>query len=157
MSENGVLGYSGGASGMDTAFMEYYNPNMRKIFIPDTVFYDHRHNGKDVIALRYLNPNDVLTGIEEVKAVCLWEDLSLKVKKLFTRNAAQVLGERFCEPVDLVLYGASTSNGYVKGGTRIAVKIAERHGIPCVNIYDPLIFRALKSIVNPDLRDLGIL
>lgn len=142
---------------MDSAFMEYYDRSIRKIFIPDTVFYNHRHNGNDIIALRYLNPDDVRIGIEEAKSVCDWDELGFDVKKLFTRNAAQVLGERFCDPVDLVLYGASSSNGYVKGGTRIAVKIAERHGVPCVNIYDTSVHRALKSIVDPDLRDLGII
>lgn len=35
LSENAVYGVSGGARGMDTTFMEYYDPLIRKIYSSD--------------------------------------------------------------------------------------------------------------------------
>lgn len=155
LSENGVQSNSGGAGGMDNAFMRYYDPELRNIILPNKRFYEHRHNGKDKIALDYL-PN-IKLAIEEVKTICDWNVLELNVKRLFCRNVYQVLGKDLSSPVDCVLFWAIENDGRVKGGTRIAVHIARKHGIPCFNLADIKIRTAIEKFLGgSDLSEFGI-
>lgn len=156
LSENNVIAHSGGAGGMDTAFMRYYSPERRKIFIPNWKFYDHRHNGKDVIALQTIGNKNL--AMAELEYVC--DDpnyLPIYMQNLFMRNVAQVLDDTFCDPVDCVIFWAKEVNGMVTGGTRIAVNIAKRHGIPCYNLWDMKKRSAIENILGGSSLDwLGI-
>lgn len=155
LSENGVESFSGGANGMDNAFMRHYDPTLRKIFLPNKKFYNHVHNGYDKIALDYL-PN-VSKAIKEVKTVSVWDELEINVKRLFCRNVYQVLGYDLNSPVDCVIFWALENCGSVKGGTRIAVNIARKYNIPCFNLAFQKNRTAIEKFLGgSDLSSLGI-
>lgn len=147
LSENRVIAHSGGAYGMDNAFMKYYDPDYRKIFIPNWKFYDHHHNGHDVIAWQTLDQKNL--AMDELEHV--YNDprsIPLYMQNLFSRNVAQVLGETLDHPVDCVIFWAQEVNGIVSGGTRIAVYVARRHGIPCFNLYHQENRSAVEKILG---------
>ena len=146
LSENGCVAHSGGARGCDNAFMRYYDPSRRKVYLPGYYFNGWNHNGQDFIALDSLE--DFPRAIEEVKRVSDWETLSKRVRRLFLRNVAQVLGDDFKSPVEAVIYYAPVKRGYVQGGTRIAVNIAKNHGIPCFNLWEPLTLEHFEGILG---------
>jgi len=62
-----------------------------------------------------------------------WDKLSTGAKKLMARNSAQVLGLTLLSPVDMVV--CWTKDGKATGGTGQALRIAEKAGIPIINMY----------------------
>ena len=61
-----------------------------------------------------------------------WDRCSPTVRKLHARNAAVVLGNTLDRPVDAAV--CWTMHGRVTGGTGTAIRIAEAHGIPVLNL-----------------------
>ncbi|AUO78858.1 hypothetical protein vBKpnF48_233 [Klebsiella phage vB_Kpn_F48] len=51
--------------------------------------------------------------------------------------------------MDLVLYWAPVRNGRVKGGTRVAVDIAKKYGIKCINLNNPEVFKKFEDKYRP--------
>lgn len=84
-----------------------------------------------------------------------WDRLSRGARALHARNAHQVLGRELGTPVSFVL--AWTKSPFPQGGTAQAVRIAESHGIRCLNLGEPEVqFRVMRMIehdrLNADIR-----
>jgi len=74
------------------------------------------------------------------------KDLSDGVKRIKSRNVYQVLGVNLKAPSDVVV--CWTIDGDVVGGTALAIKIANTHGIPVVNVGDPETARNLFHTIR---------
>ena len=61
-----------------------------------------------------------------------WNRCSPSVRKLHGRNAAILLGKTLDRPVDAVV--CWSERGAVTGGTGMAIRIAQAHGIPVFNL-----------------------
>ena len=118
---------TGGAKGADTAFAAGAPAGQRTIWLPWRGYDGHR--GPDCRVLSA----EVLSKSMEIAAPLhpAWDRCSLAVRKLHARNVA-ILGVTFDRPVDAVV--AFTSGARVEGGTGIAIRIAEAHGIPVFNL-----------------------
>ncbi|QIG71374.1 DNA recombination-mediator protein [Rhizobium phage RHph_TM39] len=130
--EDPWTGRSGHADGADDAFevgMEQANGPM-EIFLPwrgmansrcksDSPYYEIKTIAYDLASR--IHPK--------------WYGLTHGAKKLHARNTYQVLGyDHQTWSKAVVCY---TSDGLPIGGTRTAIKIAEMHGIPVINLGDP--------------------
>lgn len=114
--------HSGGADGADTAFEQGVKCATNKIiFLPWTNF-----NG------RMGTPEIPPRAFEIAKQFHPSpERLSGGVLKLMARSSQQILGQNLDEPVSFVLCWHLGT-----GGTTQAVRIAEHHGIPVINLAD---------------------
>lgn len=74
------------------------------------------------------------------------------VLDLMARNTSQVFGDNLDVPTDFVLYWALESDNPMRpqGGTGQAVEMANRKGIPTINMGDPNWRNKLDSIINPN-------
>ena len=61
-----------------------------------------------------------------------WNRCSPAVRKLHARNVSILLGETLDRPVDAAV--CWTAEGRGTGGTGMAIRIAEAHGIPVFNL-----------------------
>ena len=61
-----------------------------------------------------------------------WHRCSPAARKLHARNPALLLGADTAVPVDAVV--AWSAQGAVTGGTGMAIRIAQEHGIPVLNL-----------------------
>lgn len=127
---------SGAADGADRAF-EFgcdIAHGDKQIFIPWEGF-SGRSRAEDGV----LVPTGALASIaSEIASQThpAWERLSKGAKALHTRNCYQVLGQDLATPSKFVLcYATLDKHGEPKGGTRTAIKIAERHGVEVFNLY----------------------
>ena len=118
---------SGGADGADSAFAAGAPAGQRTIWLPWRGYNGHR--GPDCRVLS-----------AAAMAACIgiaaplhpaWERCSPAVRKLHARNAA-VLGLTMDRPIDAVV--CWSERGAVTGGTGMAIRIAEAHGIPVLNL-----------------------
>lgn len=75
-----------------------------------------------------------------------WDLLSDGAKKLHARNVCQILGDKFEEPVNMVI--CWTKDGLKGGGTGQAVRIANSYGIPVFDLALPSDCVALMKHVN---------
>lgn len=74
------------------------------------------------------------------------KDLSDGVKLIKSRNVYQVLGVDLKSPSNVVV--CWTPEGAITGGTGLAIKIAQAHKIPVVNVGDPNTARNLNSMMQ---------
>ena len=118
---------SGGADGADAAFAAGAPAGQRTIWLPWRGYNGHR--GPDC---RVLSAAEMAACIEIAAPLHpAWERCSPAVRKLHARNAA-LLGLTLDRPVDAVV--AFTAKGRIKGGTGMAIRIAEARGIPVFNL-----------------------
>ncbi len=118
---------SGGADGADTAFAKGAPAGQRTIWLPWQGF-----NGLRGPDCRVLSAADVSACMAIAAPLHpAWDRCSPTVRKLHARNAA-VLGLTLNRPVDAAI--AFTAEGRVEGGTGMAIRIAEAHGIPVFNL-----------------------
>jgi hypothetical protein len=149
-SKAGHFSYSGGAPGADKAWLSRYDLSKSLAIIPYNGFND-LHTGPGVITWAEMNNESRIKSY--IKAKEVFPDLDSQrdiIKTLFCRNAMQVLGEDCVSPVDHVYYWTTVRNGEETGGTRIAIRIAQRHGIPCTNLNNKEVFERLKAEYAPD-------
>ncbi len=120
--------HSGGAKGADTAFAEGAPAGQRTIFLPWTGYNGLR--GPDCLVL---SGSEFRTCMEIAADLHpAWDRCSRSVRKLQARNVAILLSETLDRPVDAVV--CWTAAGLVAGGTGMAIRIAEAHGIPVLNL-----------------------
>lgn len=135
LEAQGYILRSGGAEGADTAFENaLHNEKAAEIYLPWQGFNDRF--GPNAISLNELNRRLVLQAeciAEEIHPA--WERLRQGAKKLHTRNAFQVLGKDLNTPSEVLICYARPKGDSVSGGTRTAVELARKHGIPIINIY----------------------
>lgn len=133
---------SGGAAGSDTAFQN--GALQHEIFLPWKSFSKKLNPApkggdglllkRDVFVLGEMDKSLIEYAEHLVKKVTpYWDKLNAPVKKLYTRNAFQVLGKDLKTPSDFVMYWAPERKGVVSGGTRVAVDIARMEKIPTFN------------------------
>lgn len=148
-SSKGIWGSSGGAPGMDDAWMAKYDPALSRIFLPGKKFYSHRHNGRDFISIDSLPKATILKAMCQAKSVFPGYDmLQDNVQRLFARNALQVLDIDCMSPVDAIFFWAPEIKGKVQGGTRIATMIGDKYGIPKYNLWDPAVYSHFMKVVG---------
>ena len=119
---------SGGADGADTAFAGRAPAGQRTIWLPWPGYNGHR--APDCLVLS----GSALSACMEIAADLhpAWGRCSRAVRKLHARNVAILLGQTCDRPVDAV--ACWTPGSTVTGGTGMAIRIAEAHGIPVLNL-----------------------
>jgi len=124
---------SGGANGADRAFADGASPDARTLYLPWPGY--NGHAGPDC---RTLTPGERKSAQElAARLHPAWERCSRGVRALHARNAAIVLGPALNRPVHAVI--AWTPRAGIVGGTGIAMRMAERAGVPVLNLarYSP--------------------
>jgi len=119
LSYKGYILNTGDAKGPDKAFSSVSPSNKTNIFTTKDSTDTTRAIAKEI----HPNPSAL-------------SEYSLD---LMARNTNQVFGENLDTPVDFVLYYAKPSNNPIRpqGGTGQAVEMANRKGIPTINMMDP--------------------
>ena len=119
---------SGGADGADSAFAAGAPAGQRTIWLPWRGYNGHR--GSDCRVLS----SAALSRCMEIAAPLhpAWDRCSSAVRKLHARNAAILLSDTLDSPVDAVV--CWSEGGTVTGGTGMAIRIAEAHSIPVLNL-----------------------
>ena len=131
MAGHGWTLRSGAAAGADSAFEDgaRQGGGPREIWLPWPGFNGHEDDGST-----RLGRNSGANRDRARQCHPAWHALSDAAQKLMVRNVHQVLG---AEPghsplADLVL--CWTPGGSGSGGTGMAIRLAERHGIPVVDL-----------------------
>jgi len=147
LSERGIIGYSGGAPGMDSQFMFDYSPDRRVIILPEDGFNNLYANGKDIVDFTQL---DTYKAADIARTVAgHFDSQNEYTQRRYSRNTYQVLREDLDSPTDFVLFWAEEVNRSVKGGTAIAVRIARKYNVPVFNLWN-------ESVLNEVCETLGI-
>ena len=119
---------TGGADGADTAFAEGAPAGQRTVWLPWRGYNGHRGPACRVLSSAALSAcMDVAAALHPA-----WDRCSPAVRKLHARNVAILLGRSCDRPVDAVV--CWTAGGLDSGGTGMAIRIAETHGIPVLNL-----------------------
>lgn len=129
LAADGWILRSGGASGADTAFEQGcdLSHGEKEIYLPWKGF------NKNNSILYNISPE----AYEYAKTFHpAYSRLTPGAAKLIARDTYQVLGGDLKSPSDIVVYCAETTRSGVKGGTGQAVRIAQFHKIPTLNILD---------------------
>jgi hypothetical protein len=119
---------SGGAHGADTAFAQGAPADQRTQYLPRSD-YNH-HAGPDCIVPKHADLAACMKVAERHHPA--WDRCSDAVRALHARNAAILLGPELDRPVKAVV--CWTPGGEIAGGTGMAIRIAEHHGIPVLNL-----------------------
>ena len=115
---------SGAADGADTAFERAVVNNLNKeVYLPWYGFND--------------STSPLFTSTDEAEVLAAqihpaWDKCSQGAKKLHTRNVHQVLGMDCATPCKFIV--CWTPKGEAVGGTATAIRLAQAHGIPVINI-----------------------
>lgn len=148
LEKDGWLLRSGGAEGADDAFEGGLSPDAiepNEIIIPRNGF-----NGKNA-SEGYLNFGNAK---QEMKNQCdaivstihpYWPNMPRWMKNFHSRNVMQIMGYNLDSPVKFVLYWAPVDiHGIATGGTRTAVVLAHRLGIPTFNMAEDSVIERLN-------------
>ena len=145
---------SGGANGADQSFADGATPDARTLYLPWPGY--NGHAGPDC---RLLSPAE-RTACQRLAAELhpAWERCSRGVRALHARNAAIVLGPELNRPVHAVI--CFTPGGEIVGGTGMAMRIAERVGVPVLNLAvhsprDVCVFLRNRYLCPPQERGAG--
>ncbi len=115
---------SGGAEGADKVVTTYARKS--EIYVPWNGFNGVVNGIRPVFTKRH---RDIINAVHPAP-----ERLSEAAMKLHMRNINQVLGMDIENPVLSDLVVCWTKGGQVVGGTATAIKIAEQHDIPVINL-----------------------
>lgn len=128
LAERGWHLRSGGAAGADSAFASAAPSDKRTQFLPWRGFRDL--GGPDS---RVATPEQAARGMAlAARLHPAWERCSTTARKFHARNASIILGPNGDTPVNAVL--CWTGNGRIAGGTGMAIRMANAHGIPVINL-----------------------
>lgn len=124
LEQDGYILRSGAATGADSFFEEgVQDPQNKEIYLPDKDF-----NGS-TSQLFGVSPE----ALEMASTIHpAWDRCKPFVRKLHARNCYQVLGKDLRTPADFVI--CWTQYGKIVGGTATAIRLAQRHGIPVLNL-----------------------
>lgn len=146
LAKRGYTLRSGGASGMDEWFergvYKWEKENGvcgREIWLPW-----HRFRANEHFCPKYtktINSKQVEKNGElliQCGILKHFRKMKPPVQKLHARNVFQITGDGSSLISEFVVFWAEIDiNGEVKGGTRTAVKLAKKMGIPVFNLNDP--------------------
>lgn len=124
LSEAGFTLRSGGADGADEAFETDYTGD-KEIYLPWNGFNENPSPIWHISPIAYQIAQEIHPN---------WASLSQAGQKLHARNVHQVMGKRLNSPSLFVLCWCQIKNGEPQGGTRTAIKLAEKYGIPVYNL-----------------------
>ena len=125
LGERGWTLRSGGANGADTAFAAgaLSSGARQDIFLPWSGF-----NG---LSSEYEAPTQKAMDIAATVHPA-WDSLRPPAKLLHARNVHQVLGRDCCSPsIGMICW---TPEGQKVGGTATAIRLAQRNGVPVMNL-----------------------
>ena len=133
MAEAGWLLRSGAAQGADSAFEAGAADagGHREIWIPWDRYNDRTpDHGRAVRIARHNDANRTIAARQHPR----WNVLGAGAQKLMVRNVHQILGDDPAspDPVDLVI--CWTPRGTGSGGTGMALRLANDHGIPVIDL-----------------------
>lgn len=153
LEKQGYILRSGGAGGADTAFEKGVSePDMKEIYLP--------WSGFGYIEKKYHNPDKGYYALqnlgleEEAKTIAgrlhpAWGACSRGAKSLHSRNIHQILGQDLKSPSKFVIaYAVVDNNGRAKGGTAMAISLADMRGIPVYNLYIDGVKEKLEELLN---------
>jgi len=155
MAKKGYTLRSGGAEGADTAFadgwvdawVEDAGPHGCKykaeIYLPWEGFNDQYSSMEGRLIMDHLVAQEIASEIHPA-----WVKCSSYAKALHTRNVHQVLGQDLNTPSSFVLFYAEPQGNSVKGGTRTAVELAKKYGVPVFNLYYPYVQERMEKFVE---------
>lgn len=139
LAQRGLVLRSGGADGADAAFeqgCDKVNPKLKQIFLPWDNFNKRTDRETGVIVKIDPHVEKQASKIAEEIHPAWNTALTQGAKKLHTRNVFQVLGPTINEPSNfLVGYATLDKNGQPKGGTRTAIKLAEKFNVRNYNLF----------------------
>lgn len=158
MATKGYVLRSGAASGSDTAFEDGARqiPDApMELFVPWHGFgrgdYEYR---KDYIDIGDIKEETLLKARRLASAYHPnWQGLSTPVRMLMTRNSFQIFGKDMDTPVDMVL--CWTADGQASGGTGQAIRIAQDHAIPVINLHGQSFNQVVSAIELASARSLS--
>lgn len=127
LESEGYVLRSGGAPGADTFFergVEFY----KDIYLARRLDFGHdshlHHVSEEALEMaKSIHPNWNAPGMRANNN---------RGQLLHGRNCYQVLGDNLDDPSKFLI--CWTENGEAKGGTRTAIKLAERHSVPILNL-----------------------
>ena len=136
LGERGWHLRTGGAPGADSAFTNAAPAGQVTVFVPW-----RGYNGWDAIENQGILRCRVL-GADEIDAMraaaaphhAAWERCTAKVRDLHARNVAVLLGTDLKQPAHAVV--CWTPNGRDIGGTGMAIRLAQHHRIPVLNLAE---------------------
>lgn len=146
LEEDGWLLSSGGAEGADSAFergLSSISPN--RIILPWSGF--NKKYAKDGYIDSSNTDRIIIEQCEDLVSTVhpYWDNLKDSHRTLHSRNVMQILGENLDNPVKFVLYWApEDKHGVAKGGTRTAVVLAQKLGIPTFNMLHSDVLERLE-------------
>lgn len=152
LAVNGWALRSGGAEGADQAFQAGVHGGAKEIYLPWGGFNSFYHDPEKgfYVAEEFGNwtqANDIASHHHPA-----WHNCKPGVQRLHTRNVYQVLGKDLDKPSkSLVCWAEPTKDGGVKGGTGMAVSIAQQCGVPIINLYYDSVQRKVLDIINRGL------
>lgn len=142
LHQQGWILRSGGADGADRAFQDGATAHPFSDFIPREIYLPWNHfnglshqveNGIYDTTL-FKNRHFAQQAIQPL--IPYWDQLKSTHQNLYIRNAYQVLGYSLKRPTQLVIcWAPPTKDGGVEGGTGVAVRLAQKHNIPIINLY----------------------
>lgn len=168
LASKGWVLRSGAAKGADSAFelgwfqwwaeqTPWPNQAYAEIYLPWNGFNSH---GRDACFGGNIVPsmddyNLWKQAIEVAKEIHpYWDRCSPAAKKLHTRNVYQVLGKDLKTPSRFVVaYSKLDKHGEPTGGTRTAIKLAEKYEIDCFNLYKPVDLARIQEFIKDFGRD----
>ncbi len=152
MARHGWTLRSGAADGADTAFEAGagHGGGPREIWLPWPGFNGRTADG----AATRVGINSQANRDLARQSHPAWNVLADAVKKLMVRNVHQVLGPEpgSSPPSDMVI--CWTPGGEGGGGTGMAIRLAERHGIPVVDLGTRELSRLERSLAAARRRGL---
>lgn len=137
LEQDGWKCRTGDASGSDSVFRDAYtlNPMALSVFTAKHIQlnpYGNASKAKEIMYKYHPNPDAVRCNKFS--------------EYLLARDVYQVLGTNLKEPSKIVI--CYTSNGELKGGTAMAIRIANAYGIPVLNIGNPKHYDAVLDYIN---------
>lgn len=127
-AKRGWILRSGGARGADTAFENGYkdHPHLKEIFLPYKLYEGNT-------SPLYERPPQAAYDLIDR----MWPDVKFRsdnVRTMFARNCQQILGANLDDQSDLVI--CWTRFGKVVGGTGKSIQLANKFGVPVINLYN---------------------
>lgn len=132
-SQKGLILRSGGATGADSAFEDYWD-GTKEIYLP----WKGYNGKKGIVPVIDSRHTALASGVHPA-----WHKCSEGTKKMHCRNVCQVLGEDLKTPADLLV--CWTKDGEPNGGTGVAIQLAMQHDIPVYNLYRSEAIRELRE------------
>ena len=136
LADKGYTLRSGGARGADAAFENGCDSVMGS----KEIFYANNDKGTLMLAEAIPIAEQMAASVHPA-----WDRCNTYVRKLQTRNMAQVLGADLKHPVDFLV--CWTKNGEKIGGTATAISVAEMNNIPVFNLYFESDLQKLRELV----------